>query len=396
MESYEMESMMVDGPISYSCWLYRNPEGRPTIIHNFGDKHYLRSGCAGKQAGSAKGFVSIEDLISETMINPYAVVDFFFEAPRSDSFGHNYTAESGSGYCGFSSGYCEYKPLLSQGALNRLDDKFRNCLSVGSQFLKKCRKKFPNGRIHAIDIRNVLGIKRNFIPDMEDKESKTWQFFKILVRNQIFRVEDENVRNELYEIYNDIKALSPKELYKQTYVYLMDIYLLGRLFRSYVPLLGQKQKTAFNNASVQNAVIYSGDHHKKNYDYFFRNIGAVELYSFKSPKFTKYSRHTKGGDSYQCVQIPKLKYIQRTLPIVEEFSNNPDIIVQAYKQFNKKYKKLSKNRLHRHYSINRGEAEVITQVKFKNDEFKQDVPKKKYPQAKRQKIEPQEGKEEEP
>jgi hypothetical protein len=409
MEGYEMESMMVDGPISYSCWLYTNPEGRPTIIHNFGDLHRLTSGCSGKQ--EAKGFVSIEDLISETMSkfeNPNLVVDFFFEAPRTDNYGLDYGVNGCYGFKTID------KPLLSQGAMNRLENKFRNCLSVGSEFLKKCSKDFPSGRIHAIDIRDALGINDNqydYIVYMENKKSDNWQFFKILVKNQIFRVEDENVYNKLYELYKIIKAFSYKELYKQTYVSLMDIYLLGRLFRSYVPLLGQKQKTGFNNAPVQNAVIYSGNTHKKNYDIFFRKIGAVELYSFKSPKMYKLSNMSKMSktdnnlDRHQCVQIPVFLFDgteSRTLPIVEEFWNDPDTIVNAYKQFNEKYRNLSKNRLHRHYSIDRKEARVQQQAYHWNGTFENlKIPKKKFPkrlrseepQAKRQR---REGKEEEP
>jgi len=405
MENYEMESMMVDGPISYSCWLYTNPEGRPTIIHNFGDIHHLRSGCSGKQ--EAKGFVSIEKLISQTMFydfeHPNLVVDFFFEAPRTDNYGLDYMVK---GFYGFKT---NNKPLLSQGAGNRLDNKFRDCLSVGSEFLEKCRKNFPSGRIHAIDIRDALGIddnKNRLIVDMENKKSDNWQFFEILVKNQIFRVEDDNVRNELYELYDDIEALSSRELYIQTYVSLMDIYLLGRLFRSYEPLPDQKPKTAFHNAPVQNAVIYSGNTHKKNYDIFFRKIGAVELYSFKSPKIYTLSNMSKiiadnKPDRHQCVQIPVLLFDDTescTLPIVEEFWNDKDIIFNAYKQFNEKYRNLSKNRLHRHYSIYRKEAMVQRQVHHYNGKFKiEDIPNRKFPkkqpQAKRQRIG---GKEEEP
>jgi len=402
MESYINESMMVDGPISYSCWLYTNPEGWPTIIHNFGDVHHLRSGCSGKQ--EAKGFVSIEDLISETMsdnpANPNLVVDFFFEAPRTDNYGIDYHGNGGFNTL--------KKPLLSQGAMNRLENKFRDCLTVGSQFLKQCRFEFPNGRIHAIDIRVELGIDdylEKYIVKMGDKKSDNWQFFEILVKNQIFRVEDDNVRNELYELYDDIEALSPQELYNQTYESLMDIYLLGRLFRSYKPLPDQKPKTAFHNAPVRNAVIYSGNDHKKNYDKFFEKIGAVELYSFKSPKMSKMSKLLVNNFPptvhHQCVQIPVFLFNgteRRTLPIVEDFWNDPDFIVYVYKQFNEKYRKLSKNRLHRHYSIDRKEARVRTQLHHYNGKFeKQDIPNikfpKKQPQAKRQRIG---GKEEEP
>jgi len=416
MESYEMESIMVDGPISYSCWLYTNPEGRPTIIHNFGDNHILRSGCSGKQ--EAKGFVSIEKLISQTIVyakelqsapelkKKIPVVDFFLEAPLTDSYGINLEDSVLKRY-----GYRQFEdPPLRYGAINRLDDEFRFCLSYSVNLTEKCRSKFPNGRIHAIDIRDVLGIidepGKLYIPDIEKKKSKTWQGFRFFVINQIFRVNDENVRNKLYKMYDEIKALSPQELL-YPYVSLMDIYLLGRLFRSYEPLPDQNLKSAFNNAPVQNAVIYSGNTHKKNYDKFFEKIGAVELYSFKSPKDIYTPLSKKYHDRSQCIQIPIFRG-EYTLPMVEEFSDNKFFIYRAYKQFVEKDRYLSQNRWHRHYAINRTVTNPKTtgrRCKNNGGLFKeQDFPIKKFPkrlrseepQAKRQRIEPQEGKEEEP
>ena len=405
-----METIMVDGPISYSCWLYTNPEGRPTIIHNFGDIHHLTSGCSGKQ--EANGFVSIEKLISETMhySNGLAMVDFFLEGIRHDCYKNHH---------GF------FDDLSHLGALNRLESEFSPCLCLTSeQKRRECRQSFPSGRIHASDIRRILGfpgfininddiIFRNW-PEIEDKQSDTWITFRNLVKNQIYRVKDASVRKDLLEMFKKIKALSQVEFQKVFYAPLMDIYLLGRLFRSYKPeyeydlknffLTSMFEynlndffltsnfnltKSDFNNAPVQNAVIYSGYKHKRVYDNFFNKIGtrAELLYSFSSPNI-----NDEVGPA-QCVQIPAFvrhPWHRPCLPIVSDFQNN-ETIKSAYKEFNRNLRTPLKELLYNNYAIQKEERKVIMRFPFQRllQKKRQKYPKKpqeEEPPAKRQRT----------
>jgi len=368
---------MVDGPISYSCWLYMYG-GRPTLIHNFGDEHLLRSGCSGKNNFISEEFVSIEELISNTIDDAKkneTVIDLFLEGVRHNNYSHYYINEL---------------KLLHRGALNRLEYKFSSCLCLSEDKIEECRKKFPNGRIHAIDLRDVLGYNKRVIPNIENKKSDTWIAFRSTVKNQIYRVEDADVREHLLKLYDSIKALSQEQLQDNFYSDLMDIYLLGRLFRRYDPPFNSKPKTDFNNSPVKNAVIYSGDNHKNIYDKFFKKIKAINLYSFNSPFIIN------DDIEAQCVEIPTIfncLFFYNRLPMVEDFKN-PGDIANEYKDFEKKT-------LYRDYAEIRKKKKVFRwnpqQTLFQG----QTLPQRKYPrkprseepQAKRQRIG---GKEEEP
>jgi len=261
-----MESFMVDGPVAYSCWVYQDPnrDGRATIIHNFGDIHRLYSGCAHLSATK----VSIEELISETIAiaqDKNAVVDLFLETEQCD--------------CYSSVKYSKYAFQL-RGAMNRVAAKFSSCFCLTNALKKQeCRETFPAGRFHAVDLRRVLGFftPSKDWPEMEDKQSAHWIGFKTFVKNQIYRVEDAIVRENLLEMYKKIKAnFELKKDTVDTYNPIMDIYLLGRLFRSY-DNIGGNLKTAFNNTAVKNAILYTGNRHKLQYDEFFKAIGCYDI-----------------------------------------------------------------------------------------------------------------------
>ena len=368
--------LRVDGPVAYSCWLYRNQANQPTLIHNFGDVHVHRSGCS-TMKNDEDPFMSIEELIWETMHTAigFDVIDFFLEVARHDCYS-NINKQPLS-------------ELLNQGAINRLENTFASCLCLAD--MQTCQRFFPAGRIHASDIRSVLGFAGGPVvedwPEIEDKQSDTWKGFKYIVTNQIYHVEDEIIRNELFKMYDEIKALSRKDLQKNSYAPLMDIYLLGRLFRSYKPYPDQKPKSAFDNAPVQNAVIYSGEHHKRIYDQFFRKIGTKKLYGFNSPIISE------NIGLAQCVKIPTFVNDRHRLylPMVSDFETNPDIIELAYNNF----ENLEQPPLYMNYAITKDKKEVKLlrpqQTLFEGQKFPQPkYPKKprlKEPQAKRQRRE---------
>ena len=398
--------LRVDGPVSYSCWVYRNKKDEPTLIHNFGDIHVHRSGCS-TMNNNEDPFMSIEKLIAGTIrvahINNRPlhkqVIDFFLEDARHECY-HNIHKQSRS-------------EMLNQGALNRLERKFAPCLCLTG--MKNCRLDFPAGRIHASDIRLVLGFAGGPVvkdwPEIEDKRSDTWKAFKYTIINQIQHVVDEKILYKLFKMFYQIKALSPEELKKNSYAPLMDIYLLGRLFRKYEPYPDQTPKSAFENAPVQNAVIYSGDHHKNIYDIFFRKIGATLLYSFNSTLI-----NPEVGPA-QCVKIPIFLSARNIsyLPMVSDFGKN-SIIYGNFNNLNfvsieteyDKFKNLNTQQIEdssRNYAIEREENKEVNLLRPSQTLFYgQNLPRRKYPkkprseepQAKRQRIEPQEGKEEEP
>ena len=304
-----MESLMVDGPVSYSCWVYQDPNrnGLATIIHNFGDIHRLYSKCS----YTIRSKISIEELISETIAvakEKNSVVDLFFETEQSD--------------CYNSVTYSKYAMQL-RGAMNRIAAKFSSCFCSNALKKQECRENFPAGRFHAVDLRRVLGFSTpsKDWPEMEDKQSAHWILFKTFVKNQIYRVEDGNVRGKLLEMYQTIKGNF--ELKKDTvhsYNHIMDIYLLGRLFRSY-DNIGGKFKSAFNNAAVKTAILYTGNRHKLQYDDFFEAIGARRVYEFQP--IPQQLLHPKMLPFAQCVEVPVFKISNRQycLPLHEDFTH---------------------------------------------------------------------------
>jgi len=394
--------LRVDGPVSYSCWVYRNQAGRPTLIHNFGDIHVHGSGCS-TMNNNEDPFMSIEKLIAGTMqlahINNRRplhkkVIDFFLEDARHECYNTIHKQSRSK--------------MLNQGALNRLEREFAPCLCLTD--MRNCRLDFPAGRIHASDIRLVLGFAGGPVvkdwPEIEDKRSKTWKYFKYIVFNQIYHIKDKKIRKELSKMYSKIKALSREELKKNSYAPLMDIYLLGRLFRRYdEPYPGQTPKSAFENAPVENAVIYSGDHHKNIYDIFFKKIGATLLYSFNSTYISP-----EVGLA-QCVKIPifwarNISY----LPMVSDFDiysiiyniNNLNFV--SIETEYDKFKNLNTQQIEdssRNYAIEREENKEVkllrpSQTLFYGQKFPQPKykkPRSEEPQAKRQR---RAGKEEEP
>jgi len=188
--------LRVDGPVAYSCWVYRNQAGRPTLIHNFGDIHVHRSGCSIKDEDL---YMSIEELIAETMHTAidFDVIDFFFEGARHECYNTIQKQPQSE--------------MLNQGALNRLEREFAPCLCLAN--MQRCQQGFPAGRIHASDIRKVLGMNDQFvIPDIENKKSLAWKYFKYIVFNQINHIKDKKIRKELSKMYSKIKALSREDL----------------------------------------------------------------------------------------------------------------------------------------------------------------------------------------
>jgi len=401
---FALNLLRVDGPVSYSCWVYRNKKDEPTLIHNFGDIHVHGSGCS-TMNNNEDPFMSIEELIAGTMHHAHinnrtpldkSIIDFFLEDARHECYRTIYKQSRSE--------------MLNQGALNRLEREFAPCLCLTD--MKNCRLDFPAGRIHASDIRLVLGFAGGPVvkdwPEIEDKRSDTWKRFKYTIANQIHHVVDKKIQNKLFKMFYQIKALSREELQKNSYAPLMDIYLLGRLFRSYEPLIDQNPKSAFHNAPVQNAVIYSGDHHKNIYDIFFRKIGATLLYSFNGTYISP-----EVGLA-QCVKIPiflsarKISY----LPMVSDFGKNSIIygninnlnFVSIETEYDK-FKNLNTQQIEdssRNYAIEREEEKEVKLLRPSQTLFYgQNLPIRKYPkiprseepQAKRQRIG---GKEEEP
>ena len=96
--------------------------------------------------------------------------------------------------------------------MNRIAAKFSSCFCSNALKKQECRENFPAGRFHAVDLRRVLGFSTpsKDWPEMEDKQSAHWILFKTFVKNQIYRVEDGNVRDlQLKEYKNGpVRAIS--------------------------------------------------------------------------------------------------------------------------------------------------------------------------------------------
>jgi len=274
---------LVNGPVSFYAFVSPDsPDQKKKYIYLFGDVHSKKSRCE----GSYPPFIRLEDLIRNTIrIHSNKIIDVFLETAISRStFNDNFMSE------------LVYSFIFKDG-----------CTLPYTFYPDTCKQKYPNARFHSANIRwsyvprpELYKMLKSPSPDMKIIDLITEK-----LRRQILAIKDEAIQLKLYEMLKTIhkKPKSDKSSFHKEPIYtedklspLMDVYLLGRLFRSYGTEKGIKDKKVdFDNEDVNYAIVYTGNAHTNYYCTFLYEIGYELLYEVNKEKL--YS---------QCIEIPLL------------------------------------------------------------------------------------------
>lgn len=135
---------------------------------------------------------------------------------------------------------------------------------------KKINKQLDNN-IYKKEIKEFINLKLKLTKERLGKVIEYYHgnmfhkivnyFYYYFINNDIF---DEELRNS----FMDILLLM--------YTYIMDIYLLGRLFRTF------KNKKDDKPTSMNNCIIYVGNAHSRTYNEFMESIGAKKILDIRS------------------------------------------------------------------------------------------------------------------
>jgi len=236
------------------------------------------------------------------------------------------------------------KSSYEEGMLENINRLFEICLE-DLNYKDPCRKKFPNLRFHAMDIRkysdNFIGDNislvtsfRNWMDDnkknqvniklnrehvifiskfignkdgtYDNIDKKFWELigFSDKLKKNFMDMPDKKVKEVIMNYYSDKikKLINPKlnveiklmmltngkeemNFEKDNYdalfyffieygVYIMDIYILGRLFKKFNDPDKNKQFT-------KNSVIIAGNSHIKNYEEVLKKIGFNVVFNYE-------------------------------------------------------------------------------------------------------------------
>ena len=328
---------LVNGPVSFYAFVSPDsPDQKKKYIYLFGDVHSKKSGCEGDR--SDPPFIRLEDLIRNTIrIHSNKIIDVFLETAISRStFNDNFMSE------------------LVQSFI--LDE----CTLPYTFYPNTCKQKYPNARFHSANIRwsyvprpKLYKMLKSPSPDMKIIDLITKKLGK-----QIFAIKDKAIQLKLYEILETIhkKPKSDKSSFHKEPIYtedklspLMDVYLLGRLFRSYDTKKGIKDKKVdFGNEDVNYAIVYTGYAHTFFYRKFLHELGYKEVYEVKQIdlKTRTYS---------QCIEIPLLLDDETGDPFLDFGYVCPD------KPSKMRVKKRSSS--HRKQSFRRSKISITRRVK---------------------------------
>lgn len=265
---------LVNGPVSFYAFVSPDsPDQIKKYIYLFGDVHLKKSGCEGD--GSDPPFIRLEDLIRNTIrIHSNKIIDVFLETPISKRFAFNHS-------------------FMSELVYSFILD---GCTLPYTFYPDTCKQKYPNARFHSANIRwsyvprpELYKMLKSPSPDMKIIDLITEKLGR-----QILAIKDEAIQLKLCKI---LKTIHKDPFYKGDKLSpLMDVYLLGRLFRSYGTEKGIKDKKVdFDNEDVNYAIVYTGNAHTNYYCTFLHEIGYELLYEVNKEKL--YS---------QCIEIPVL------------------------------------------------------------------------------------------
>ncbi len=285
---------ILQGPTQID-YLIGNTDNGTMRVYNLHDSHIRPKKCK-------KGAMKADEWIIRVLKSSDTFVDVFIETPPpiKTFFGEEYEEE-------------EYE--LRPGALSDLIKELNKCVKQG----ENCPA--PNSRIHGVDVRQIGKLLRKQItkayPDPETSDvtfdeavidvidTSVSIFASIKMQKQIqglpkcaFKKLVGKFRGNLRDCLLDINA--PEISYDDRITslvmciggVLMDIYLMGRLFKTFDTTKERGQPTY-----VSNAIIYTGLSHSIEYRDVLESCGFKVVFENRSSGFKD-----------QCVDISEMPY----------------------------------------------------------------------------------------
>jgi hypothetical protein len=265
-------------------------------IYNLHDSHVRPEKCK-------KGTMMANEWIIKVIKSADVFIDVFIESapPIKTFFGGKK--------------YKEHEYELHPGALSDLVKELNQCITQRED----CPA--PNSRIHGVDVRQIgRTLQKQIGKAYPDPETSNTPFEEAILRVINLSVEifasvkmqkeirdlpkcifkklvekfRENLKNCLLEINipEIVYADRIKSLTMCIGGILMDIYLLGRLFKTF-DVSGEKG----HPDRVHNAIIYTGFHHAIEYKRILTSCGFEVVFENQS-----------SGDEKQCVNISEMPY----------------------------------------------------------------------------------------
>jgi len=211
--------------------------------------------------------------------------------------------------------YKEYEYELRPGALADLVKELNQCIT------QKEDCPAPNSRIHGVDVRQIGRVLQKQIekayPDPETSDISFDEavlrvidlsveiFASVKMQKQV-RDSDKCIFEKLVKKFRESLKDCLLEINMPAIVYadriksltmciggvLMDIYLLGRLFKTF-----DASKEKGQPGGVHNAIIYTGLHHAIEYKRILTSCGFEVVFEGRS-----------SGDEDQCVDVSEMPY----------------------------------------------------------------------------------------
>ena len=225
-KKYETQEIDINGPVSH---YYLISPDRKKQVRLFGDVHVNTAGC------DLPSFIKLENLIENTIkSNPGIIIDIFFETTPYNTV-HRLKSEYLTCFLTDTQVYFSHKNCFAPYTL---------------QAENTCKSEYPNARFHACDA-------RNFFSDFSDIDKHIPQIEELITK-QIGKIKDKTIADKIRSFKTKYKGDIEEEKNK---IYMMDAYLLARLFRSYET----PKRRDFGNVDVSNAIIYAGQTHIEYY-----------------------------------------------------------------------------------------------------------------------------------
>jgi len=310
----KQSNLKLIGPVSlskHSSFKYNK------TIYTFGDQHVIEPKC---KEDSKNNYIDIVDFIQLTIEQfKDKKIDIFIENPlEKENLNYvkndNYIYKLYNSFSDCFDKNCKYTNARFHNADPRQDIEMHDIFSAVSRILEgKTNLRGLRTDLHIINIwlnnekifENVINRKTTKqISNVRDKDvlsvltyHKNWvlNYFKTNIMATKFAIQT-NIKDFLKTIYtnrnlsesfkNQLESFSI--LLMQTSNLEMDLYLLGRVFRTFG-----------TEAESQNIIIYTGDAHSNIYRSVLAKLGFLDEGYIK--------REQPGKDGFQCLNISKFK-----------------------------------------------------------------------------------------
>ncbi|NBU97190.1 MAG: hypothetical protein EBS19_03065 [Spirochaetia bacterium] len=270
-KDYMCKTINLNGPVTYH---YLISPDRKKRVYLFGDFHFNDKGC--DTVHPKIKFIKLEELIDNTIKANSGIIDIFFETDtkKSEELVEETVID------------CYYKETLEYFIR-------QGCFipHVVQKLSNNCKTVYPNARFHSVDLRHIFckgSDIQSILGGGKTDEHGYLRKIETLIDKNISKIQDPSMRQK-------IVSFQKKYGLADHLSYIMDTYLLARLFRSYKT----PKRRDFGNVDVSNAIIYAGYSHIDYYLRFLTKLGYNVISSKVNLRIDK-----DGNEEYtQCMDL---------------------------------------------------------------------------------------------